>query len=265
MASLKQSVIKKPQSSVYNFKYDELQKLKKWGSLHPGHERNLRVFWPLYLESHTNNVHVFNFTLVYNPDTPETYYNKLYFKDHLSPFSLQFAKKNLGKKILEKRFIYIVLVINRPDRLMAHANGLLYDTNTQNLERFEPHGSENPLTYTKISGPTSSLIKKFLEKNLSLKIKRFYQPKTTCPRKGWQTIQGNPRIANFVFNNKHKIGGYCAAWSLYFIILRAYNPNIPSKKLQESVFKLYETTSDYIHDFYYDFLRWKLELMKTLK
>lgn len=261
MASVKES-IKKPPASMYNLTNDNIEILKKSGSLHPGNHKNLRIFWPMYLESHTKNVHVFNFTLVYSPKSRQ--YTKLYFDNRTSPGNLKYTKANLGKKISNKRFVYIVLVIHNPLG-GAHANGLLYDTKTENLERFEPHGSGAPLKYTVITAPVAKMIKDFLEANLGIKIKRFNQPKSVCPKQGWQLKEGLPRLSNSVFNKTWLINGYCAAWSLYFIILRAHNPNIPSKKLQDAVFENYETTSDYIHDFYYDFLRWKVELLKHSK
>lgn len=264
--SLKGSVkggIKKPGGRIYDFTPKEIDILKKSGSLHPGNYKNLKVFWPLYLESHVSNVHVFNFTLVYNPR--RRYLQKLYFNNYISPLSKNFAKANLGKKITNKRFIYIVLIINNPDGLQAHANGLLYDTKTKNLERFEPHGSENPLHYTKIGAVVSREIKTYLEDNLGLTIKRFYQPKSICPSRGWQVREGYPKITNSNFNRMWKINGYCAAWTLFYIMLRASNPDVSSKKIQQDAFESYEMLSDYIHEFYYEFLRWKVEFLKKSK
>jgi hypothetical protein len=254
--------IKKPRGGIYDFTSKEIDMLKKSGSLHPGNYKNMKIFWPLYLESHVSNVHVFNFRLVYSPG--QTYLQKLYFNDYISPLSTIFAKANLGKKITNKRFIYIVLVINNPNGLQAHANGLLYDTKTQNLERFEPHGSENPLRYTQMGPVDAREIKNYLQDNLGLTIKTFYQPKSICPARGWQLREGYPRVENSYFNRMWKINGYCAAWTLYYIMLRASNPDVSSKKIQQDAFKPYEILSDYIHDFYYDFLRWKVEFLKKI-
>lgn len=259
MASVKSKSISKPRTSIYNFTQKELNILKR-EPMHPGNTKNIQIYWPLYLETHVSNVHVFNFTLVFNPN--QRYYAKLHFRNSLTPLTGTFAKPNLGKKITPKRFIYIVLVINNPLGMTAHANGLLYDTKTEILERFEPHGSENPLPYTKISAQTAKEIKDYLQKNLGLNIKRFNQPKSTCIARGWQVKEGFPRVKDNEFNKQWKINGYCAAWSLYFILLKAKNPDVPGKKLQSDVFANYEETSDTIHDFYYDFLRWKLEFMK---
>ena len=255
-SSVKSKILSKPRTSLYDFTLKELVFLKKYGSLHPGHTKNLQIFWPLYLEAHVSNVHVFNFTLIYN--------QKLYFRNSLSPTTGRFAKPDLGKKIGSKRFIYIVFVIKNPEGINAHANGLLYDTETGILERFEPHGNQNPLYFAQISAQTAKKIKDFLQKKLGLYIKRFNQPKSMCPVRGWQVREGLPRLRNSNFNRNCKIGGYCAAWTLYFIILRAKNPDVPSKKLQDAAFKRYANTSDTIHDFYYDFLRWKIEFLKKV-
>lgn len=259
MASLKY-----PKLSTYNFKPSEIKLLVSTKTMHPGNHRNLTVFWPLYLESQTKNVHLFNFTLIYNPRKPRNY--QIYFHDYLlSPLTKQYAKANLGRKITKKRYIYIILVINHPSEVTAHANGLLYDTEKQTLERFEPHGSENPIAYAKIGPQTAKKIKEYLEANLGITIKRFNQPKSTCPKIGWQLKEKYPLVNNSKFNKTWKISGYCAAWSMYFLLLRINNPNIPPKKLQEITFSNYNNTSVYIHRFYYDFLRWKVDFLQKHK
>jgi len=251
--------IKLPKVQRYNFTNAEMNILKRSGSLHPGNPKNMRIFWPLYLQHNVSNVHVFNFTLILDPLSKCKYkfHDKFY-----SPVSKQYAQANFGKKPTSKRFIYLILVIYEPEG-GAHANGLLYDTKTQNLERFEPHGSETVLSYTKITPYEAQKMKEFLEQNLGISIKRFYQPKSVCPRIGWQIREGLPRPFDYFFNKKWGISGYCMAWSMYFILLRAQNPDIRTKQLQEHVFENYETTSDYIHDFYYDFLRWKVKILKV--
>lgn len=229
--------------------------------VHPGNFKNMQVYWPLYLETMTTNVHVYNYILVYNPAS--IMLSKLYLRQADTPVSKSYQKSDCGIKLTAKRFVYIILIfVNPEDQKRAHANGLLYDTTTQILDRYEPHGSGNPIKYTNIDTKTSKLFKAFIKTNLGLHVKRFNQPRSVCPMKGWQTRQGISRFKNLIFDRQWKIDGYCAAWSLYFILLRAKNPHIAVKTIQERAFKEYEKTSDYIHEFYYDFLRWKINLLK---
>ena len=264
--SKKPHVIKYPKITKYDLSAENIKILQSHSkSLHPGNHQNLTIFWPLYLELHTSNVHVFNFVLNYTRKTRNAD-EHFYFYEHLSPGVQQFAKLNLGKKLSGKRYLYIILVIRKGNGFSAHANGLLYDTKTQILERYEPHGSENdPNSYTSINKGSLKLMKDYISTKLGITIKMFKQPKSTCPKVGFQSREIYPRYANFVFNQEWKIGGYCAAWSMYFIILRANNENMSSKNLQEKSFQNYEDLSDYIHGFYYDFLRFKSDFLKIAK
>jgi hypothetical protein len=261
----KPELIKHPKIGKYDLSAENIKILQSHSkSLHPGNYQNLTIFWPLYLELHTSNVHVFNFVLNY---TKKTRYvdEYFYFYEHLSPGVQQFAKLNLGKKLSGKRYLYIILVIRKGDSISAHANGLLYDTKTQILERYEPHGSYSQPSYAFMNRGSLKLMKDYISTKLGITIKMFKQPKSTCPKVGFQCREKYPRYTNFVFNQEWKIGGYCAAWSMYFIILRANNENISSKILQEKSFQNYEDLSDYIHGFYYDFLRFKSDFLKTAK
>lgn len=246
--------------SDYSFTPSEIKILTKYGSLHPGNIKNLCVYWPLYLENEVSNVNIYNFYLLLNPNQRK--YEKIHFQGYVSPTKKKLVK---AKHKTNKRFLYLVLVINNPNTEQAHANGLLYDTQTQILERFEPHGHGTKLEYIKLKSTDTRLIKQYLQKRLDISIKRFNQPKSACPKRGWQLRQGIPRIPNENFNRQWNIQGYCAAWTLYFIILRAMNPEISSKQLQLNAFKNHEHTSSSIHEFHYSFLRWKVGFLKKQK
>tara|TARA_B110000977_G_C11083186_1_gene493621 strand:+ start:195 stop:953 length:759 start_codon:yes stop_codon:yes gene_type:complete len=248
--------IKNPHIRPYDFTKTDIAILKNYGSLHPGELQNMKVFWPLYLEAHTKNVHVVNSIFVYEN-------KKILMDGIITPSIKQIVRENLRKQISKKRFLYITLMIISEDGLQAHANGLLYDAKSKNLQRYEPHGVDGP-AYVNISCTVVKKIKHAFENIFGVKIKRFEQPVSTCPKIGFQKLQKFGLLFNAKFNRQWKISGYCAAWCVYYMILRANNPTYTSKALQTQAFEDYENTSDYIHQFYYDFLRWKIEFLKHL-
>jgi len=227
--------------------------------MHPGDDTNIRIFWPLYLESRTQNVELLNYNLVFR--------NKKFSFEHFStPLSSKFKQNRfLSKSDKKKRFLYIVLSFKNPQKPTGHANALIYDYEKQILERFEPHGSGNPLPYTILSQQENKKMKEILSNVFDIKIKRIMHPKSSCPARGWQVREGNRSIDDSKFNTKWKIRGYCVAWSMYYVILRMNNLDLSPKEIQTRAFKDSETTSNCIHKFYYDFLRFKLDLLKKTK
>tara|TARA_B110000977_G_C11085638_1_gene494585 strand:- start:912 stop:1703 length:792 start_codon:yes stop_codon:yes gene_type:complete len=263
MSSLKGKFKAIRTTKQHEFTRKELEILSSCGKTHmqPGNYSNMLVFWPLYLKEHTKNVEVLNMVLVWTPKS-----RFLRFDDRISPKSLMYAEKPYCRLInTKKRFLYIILAINNPNGKSSHANGLLYDTKKQTLEHFEPHGNGVQLKYTNLSLATINKIKAYLTTTLGIPIKQFRKLTTTCPRVGWQVRHGPKRISDSLFDEQWSIGGYCAAWSMYFILLRAKNVTLSVLALQMRAFENYEETSDYIHNFYYDFLRFKLKVLKRMK
>ena len=226
--------------------------------MHPGTNTNINFFWPLYLETHTSNVHLLNETLILD-------YNRVFWKSQGTSVSLRFAQERFKKSSISKRFLYICFVIYNPTGNGAHANALLYDAEKEVLEHFEPHGNEQILRWVKLDQYKIKKIKDFLESTLNIRIKRFNHPQSVCPAIGWQMKNQAVTLNNLMFNMKWKIGGYCAAWSMYYVLIRVSNPLYTSKEVQLRVFKQVPVLGKHIHNFYYDFLYFKLELLKKMK
>jgi ankyrin repeat protein len=113
----------------------------------------------------------------------------------------------------------------------SHANFLLYDKTTNELERFEPYGSNPPYQFkynpelldeiinSKFSGIISEL--------------KYVPPKKYLPKIGFQYLDTNDR------KNK-KIGdpgGFCAIWTIWYIDLRVSHNDISRKSLIDKTIK----------------------------
>ena len=113
----------------------------------------------------------------------------------------------------------------------AHANALIFDTEMKSVELFEPHGSG--YGGSKIgrfaSREVYDFFGRFFRDEMSYK---FIRPNNICPRKGPQSLE----------NKKNKIdveGGYCLAWSLWYMDMRLKYADIPRDVLMKSILEIF--------------------------
>ncbi len=101
----------------------------------------------------------------------------------------------------------------------GHANILIYDKRTQELERFEPNGVvlSNPCYPIGIDDQ----IKDLFNKNGKGMVKSMYGPIDFCPYLGFQRIQA----AEISEKKETDPTGFCAAWSWWYADVRLSNPN----------------------------------------
>jgi len=124
----------------------------------------------------------------------------------------------------KKRFIFALLFLRMPG-IGAHANCLIYDTKTKELERFEPHGYVNVNLYNK------DTLKEMIESKLKpiIKYEKYFEPLDFCPFTNFQRM---PAI--------HKTGvdpgGFCHWWTTYYMELRLSQPNIDRKSVVYNAF-----------------------------
>ena len=124
-----------------------------------------------------------------------------------------------------KRFLVgLIYLLNRLEH-SAHENSYIYDIEKQELELFEPNGAVSATIKNRFK--TTRFYKAFLDyfKQNNIPIKRFYKPIDYCIR--------GPQRYDFYSVNKiiDPPGGYCAAWSVYYLDARLSNPNIPRDTL----------------------------------
>jgi ankyrin repeat protein len=144
-------------------------------------------------------------------------FQKLYLTED---FFENFTKCNENKNI---RFIVVPLGIEM--REGSHANYLLYDKNTKEIERFEPHGSTTPPGFNYNPNLLDDILEnKFYEFNEELK---YIRPKDYLPKVGFQLLD--------VYETKKKrIGdpsGFCALWALWYVDMRISHKNISRNDL----------------------------------
>lgn len=142
--------------------------------------------------------------------------------------------ESFNKKIIEclknnkKRYIIFPVGIELHEG--SHANYLIYDKNTNEIERFEPHGGNMPsgLNYN------DDLLDSLLEEKFKLVIPNviYVRPKDYLQKIGFQVLdmfEGNKKYIG-------DPGGFCALWSIWYVDMRMSYPDIPRNKfLKKSI------------------------------
>ena len=96
-------------------------------------------------------------------------------------------------------------------RETTHANYILIDQTTHEIEYFEPHGSDTP--WSSIVLP---VVKNYFSQHTDYGDYKFIPPELYCPAFGLQAISED---------------ALCANWSMLYPILRISCPNIPRETL----------------------------------
>lgn len=121
----------------------------------------------------------------------------------------------------KKKYDYgiVLLSLRLPDGGL-HASLLLYDFKHNIIERFDPYGDTSIL-----DSDMDNLLKQKLTLNTKFK---YYSPKMYFPVAGFQTLSDENNPMNQKMGD---FGGYCLAWTLWYIEHRNMNKKIEPKKL----------------------------------
>jgi hypothetical protein len=129
------------------------------------------------------------------------------------------------KKCISSHKRFIVIPVGIELKNGSHANYMIYDRDTHEIERFEPHGSTTPpgLNYN------PDLLDDVLEKRFKLVDEKliYIRPHAYLPKIGFQIIDATE-------SSRKKIGdpgGFCALWSLWYTDMRLTYPHINRQKL----------------------------------
>ena len=143
--------------------------------------------------------------------------NKLYLHDN---FYDNFSKCMSSSK---KRFIIIPLGIEMKQG--SHANYLIFDKTTNEIERFEPHGSGAPHGFNYNANMMDGILEtkiKEIDNNI-----KYIAPKEFLPKIGFQLLD--------IYENKNKRigdpGGFCALWGIWYVDMRITYKDIERKQL----------------------------------
>jgi hypothetical protein len=126
-----------------------------------------------------------------------------------------------------KRFLILPLTLKNknnckyPSPEEDHTNMLLYDKETDIMERFEPHG--NITTYPNFYETTK--LDEELKKLFSGV--KYLPPLESCPQIGPQTVE----IAEKLLPNVR----FCTIWSYWYINLRLANPDVENRVLLQKI------------------------------
>ena len=150
-------------------------------------------------------------------------YKKLFFSEN---FSINFIKCINNIKI---RFIIIPLGIELKEG--SHANYLIFDKKTYEIERFEPYGYSSPYKFNYDSKLLDNVLAfKFGEINEKI---RYISPEKFLPKIGFQYLD--------VYESKTKKigdpGGFCALWSIWYTEMRLKYPDIERNALVSKLLK----------------------------
>lgn len=126
---------------------------------------------------------------------------------------------------------YLVLPVGIELSNGAHANILFYNKQTNEMERFEPYGMDFPpgFNYNPLNLDTNlkNLFTNYFENNNQIEFK-FYSPSS------YQTKIGLQLLDTIEYNKEKNIGdpgGFCAAWSLWYVEMRISNQNVLRNEL----------------------------------
>jgi hypothetical protein len=125
-------------------------------------------------------------------------------------------------KTCKNRFVLIPLGFswNVKNIAYGHANTIIYDTKTKEVERFEPHGISGSNILLNMGEQFDTMFPKMLI-DAGIPVSKYYKPLDFCPRYSFQALEtpqdklaGDP-------------AGFCQSWSIWYADLRFANPDVP--------------------------------------
>ena len=120
----------------------------------------------------------------------------------------------------------------------AHANVLIYRKLNNVIEHFEPHGSQFLGGYEKerefIKREIGEFIRIF---NIHLNMNHLHEIQLIESSKVCPYTRGLQGLECSVKDKQETIGGYCAAWSMFFSELALANPGLSSNEIIDIVYK----------------------------
>ena len=139
--------------------------------------------------------------------------------------------KFLLKKCLSSqkiRFIVLKLtLVTAPNG--THANIIIYDKQTNILERFEPYGIIPYLENSQLNVFIENIGKNYINKNLT-----YRSPKDIFGDIGFQTISND---SNQMVRNIGDPAGFCLSWTLWYLEMKINNPDVHPNILIKNVMK----------------------------
>ena len=153
-------------------------------------------------------------------------YQHMFIPDSLSSIINNF-KKN-------KKYQYLIIPIGIELSKGSHANMLIYTKKTNELERFEPFGKDFPINF--------NYIPNLLDKNIFDYFSKFFDNLIYLSPNKYQDKIG-PQLLDTNELKKYKNigdpGGYCAAWSLWYVDIRLQYQNVLRNEIIKKILNKY--------------------------
>ena len=150
-------------------------------------------------------------------------YQKLFLSDK---FKENFIKCEKNKN---KRFVIIPIGIEL--RQGSHANYLIYDKKTMEIERFEPYGSHPPFKFDYNPSLLDNILEyRFEEINKNIK---YIKPEEFLPKIAFQVFDAVEKKTKKIGDP----GGFCALWTIWYTDFRLTYYDINRKSLVKKLLK----------------------------
>ena len=207
--------------------------------------------------------------------------SKKKYKFNINDFEFEYpgkVNKSEFKKMLNKakksgkRFTIIPLIFrwSCTYRFTGHANILIFDFESNIVERFEPYGYIS--TFTDLEESVSNgFNKKFAEIIKSLKLGLQFNDNKNLVKKGPQLLEENQvERHKSTLENNNDPEGFCGAWSLWYADLRLTNLKKQPKELLVSAMSIIEEKSglkfrEFIRNYSKFLVKERVKFLKQIK
>lgn len=145
-------------------------------------------------------------------------------------FPMNFKNK-ISKCITKDKSRFIIFPLGIEMRVGNHANYIIYDTKLNEVERFEPYGSEPPYKFNYLPNKLDNLLSRYfyeIDNNI-----KYVRPVDYLPKIGFQSFDADEI-------KQSKLGdpdGFCALWSIWYVDQRMIFPDMNRKKLVQKMLK----------------------------
>ncbi len=132
------------------------------------------------------------------------------------------------------RFLIIPIGIEQiiDNVLLSHANYLIFDFDKMEVERFEPHGSSNPVGLDYNPKLLDSTLENKIN-SISKMVFKYFPPNKYLPKIGFQVKEISELKSDYIGDPN----GFCALWCIWWADLRISNPTISREKLVNILMK----------------------------
>lgn len=152
-------------------------------------------------------------------------YKKLFFSENFV--------ENFKKCVNNKQVRFVIVPLGIEIKEGSHANYIIFDKQTYELERFEPYGAHSPSNYNYNEHLLDSILAfKFNEIYDNIK---YISPEKYLPKIGFQYLDVYERKTKKIGDP----GGFCALWAIWYVDMRVKHANydLDRKSLVEKLLK----------------------------